>query len=88
MRGHIEQSRSLLNNTHEDSVISDNTPQQDCTCSSIPYDPLNISCAQITTLEVPHNSDRQETPVDETHGVCIAQESLSDDPIQSEILFF
>ena len=70
--------------THEDSMISDDTPQQDCTCSSIPYDPLNISCAQITTLEVPHNSDRQETPVDETHRVCIAQESLSDDPIQSD----
>ena len=69
---------------HEDSMISDDTPQQDCTCSSIPYDPLNISCAQITTLEVPHNSDRQETPVDETHRVCIAQESLSDDPIQSD----
>ena len=70
--------------THEDPMISDDTPQQDCTCSSIPYDPLNISCAQITTLEVPHNSDRQETPVDETHRVCIAQESLSDDPIQSD----
>ena len=69
---------------HEDSMISDDTPQQDCTCSSIPYDPLNISCAQITTLEVPHNSGRQETPVDETHRVCIAQESLSDDPIQSD----
>ena len=70
--------------THEDSMISDDTPQQDCTCNSIPYDPLNISCAQITTLEVPHNSDRQEAPVDETHRVCIAQESLSDDPIQSD----
>ena len=70
--------------THEDSMISDDTPQQDCTCSAIPYDPLNISCAQITTLEVPHNSDRQETSVDETHRVCIAQESLSDDPIQSD----
>ena len=70
--------------THEDSMISDDTPQQDCTCNSIPYIPLNISCAQITTLEVPHNSDRQETSVDETHRVCIAQESLSDDPIQSD----
>ena len=70
--------------THEDSMISDDTPQQDCTCNSIPYVPLNISCAQITTLEVPHNSDRQETSVDETHRVCIAQESLSDDPIQSD----
>ena len=70
--------------THEDSMISDDTPQQDCTCSCISYDPLNISCAHITTLEVLQNSDHQETPVDETHEVCIAQESLSDDPIQSD----
>ena len=70
--------------THEDSMISDDTPQQDCACSCISYDPLNISCAHITTLEVLQNSDHQEAPVDETHEVCIAQESLSDDPIQSD----
>ena len=70
--------------TDEDSMISDDTPQQDCTCSCISYDPLNISCAHITALEVLQNSDHQEAPVDETHEVCIAQESLSDDPIQSD----
>ena len=69
---------------HEDSLINDGTPQKDCTSISMPYDPRNISCAQITTLEVLHNSDRQETPLDETHGVCTAQESLSDGPIQSD----
>ena len=67
---------------HEDSLINDDTPQKDCTCISMPYDPLNISCAQITTLEMLQNFDRQETPVDEAHGVCIAQESLFDGPIQ------
>ena len=41
--------------------------------SSTNDDQLNISCAQITTLEVPHNTDRQEMPVDQTLGVCIAQ---------------
>ena len=70
--------------THENSMISDDTPQQDCTCSCISYDPLNISCAHITTLEVLQNSDHQETLVDETHEVCIAQESLSDDPMQGD----
>ena len=70
--------------THEDSLNCDDTAQKDCTCSNIPHDQLNNTCAQITTLEVLHNTDRQETPVDETHGVCIAQESLSDGPIQSD----
>ena len=69
---------------HKDSLINDGTPQKDCTSISMPYDPRNISCAQITTLEALHNSDRQETPLDETHGVCTAQESLSDGPIQSD----
>ena len=70
--------------THEDSMISDDTPQQDCTCSSIPYDHLNITCTQITTLEMLHNTDRQRIPVDQTLGVCIAQECVSDDPTQSD----
>ena len=35
-------------------------------------------------MEVLQNTDRQNKPVDHTHRVCIAQESLSDDPIQSE----
>ena len=80
-----EVQTGYIKKTHEDSMISDDTdPQQDCTCSCISYDPLNISCAHITTLEVLQNSDHQETPVDETHEVRIAQESLSDDPIQSD----
>ena len=79
-----EVQTGYIKKTHEDSMISDDTPQQDCTCSCISYDPLNISCAHITTLEVLQNSDHQETLVDETHEVCIAQESLSDDPIQGD----
>ena len=70
--------------TDEDSLISNDTPQQDCTCSSIPDDQLNISCEQITNMEVLHNTDRQEIPVDQTLGVCIAQECVSDDIIQSD----
>ena len=69
---------------HEGSLINDDTPQKDCTCISLPHDQLNTSCAQMTTTEVLQNTDRQETPVDESHGVCIAQESSSDNPIQSD----
>ena len=70
--------------THEDSMISDDTPQQDCTCSSIPYDHLNITCTQITTWRMLHNTDRHEMPVDHTLDVCIAQECTSDDIVQSD----
>ena len=70
--------------THEDSMISDDTPQQDCTCSSIPCDHLTITCTQITTLGMLHNTDRQEMPVDHTLDVCIAQECTSDDIVQSD----
>ena len=70
--------------THEDSLINDDTPQKECTCISMPYDQLNNSCAQITTMEVLQNTDRQKIPVDHTLGVCIAQECVSDDLIQSD----
>ena len=71
------------NKTHEDSMISDDTPQQDCTCSSIPYDHLNITCTQTTTLEMLDNTDRQRIPVDQTLKDCVAQERVSDDIVLS-----
>ena len=72
-------------NSNTDSMSSDDTVQQDCRCNSvILYGQLKTSCAQITTLEVPHNSDRQETPaVDQTLRHCIAQECVTDDIVQS-----
>ena len=69
---------------HEDSLINVDTPQKDCICISMPYDQLNNSCAQITTMEVLQNTNRQKIPVDHTLGVCIAQECVSDDIIQSD----
>ena len=77
-------SENCDDNSNTASMSSDDTPQQNCTCSSIPDDQLNISCAQITTLEVLHNTDRQEIPVDHTLGVCIAKECVSDDIVQSD----
>ena len=71
------------NNANTDSTCSNDTPQQDCTCS-IPYDQLNISCEKTTTLEVLQNTDHQEMPVDHTLDVCIAQECTSDDIVQSD----
>ena len=71
------------NNANTDSTSSNDTPQQDCTCS-IPYDQLNISCEKTTTLEVLQNTDHQEMPVDHTLDVCIAQECTSDDIVQSD----
>ena len=71
------------NNANTDSTSSNDTPQQDCTCS-IPYDQLNISCEKMTTLEVLQNTDRQEMPVDHTLDVCIVQECASDDIVQSD----
>ena len=35
-------------------------------------------------MEVLQNTDRQKIPVDHTLGVCIAQECVSDDLIQSD----
>ena len=70
--------------SHEDAMSSDDTSQKDCTSCSIPYDRLNISCEKMTTLDVLHNTDRQEIPIHQTLGVCIAQECVSDDPIQSD----
>ena len=70
------------NTANTDSTSSNDTPQQDCTCS-IPYDQLNISCEKMTTLEVLQNTDRQEMPVDHTLDVCIVQECTSDDIVQS-----
>ena len=70
--------------TNRNSLISDDTPQQDCTCSCISYDPLNISCAHITTLEVLHHTDRQEIPADQPLEHCIAQECVNDDIVQSD----
>ena len=71
------------NKIHEDSMISDDTPQQDCTCSSIPYDHLNITCTQTTTLEMLDNTDHQRIPVDQTLKDCVAQERVSDDIVLS-----
>ena len=71
------------NKTHEDSMISDDTPQQDCTCSSIPYDHLNITCTQTTTLEMLDNTDHQRIPVDQTLKDCVAQERVSNDIVLS-----
>ena len=72
-------------NSNTDSMSSDDTVQQDWRCNSvILYCQRKTSCAQITTLEVPHNSDRQETPaVDQTLRHCIAQECVTDDIVQS-----
>ena len=69
---------------NEDSLINVDTPQKDCICISMPYDQLNNSCAQITTMEVLQNTNRQKIPVDHTLGVCITQECVSDDIIQSD----
>ena len=71
------------NNANTDSTSSNDTPQQDCTCS-IPYDQLNISCEKMTTLEVLQNADCQEMPLDHTLDVCIVQECTSDDIVQSD----
>ena len=65
-------------------LSSNNTVQRDYTCSNVPYGQLNISCAQITALEVRRNTDRQEMSVDQTLEVCIAQECVSVDIVQSE----
>ena len=69
--------------TNRNSLICDDTPQEDCTRSSIPYDQLNISRAQTSTLEVLHYTDRQEVHVDQSLEHCIAQECISDDIVQS-----
>ena len=67
--------------SHEDAMSSDDTSQKDCTsCSN---DQLNISCEKMSTLDVLYNTDRQEMCVDQTLGVCIAQECTSDDIVQS-----
>ena len=55
-------------------LSSNDTVQRDYTCSNVPYGQLNITCAQITALEVRRNTDRQEMSVDQTLEVCIAQE--------------
>ena len=65
-------------------LSSNDTVQRDYTCSNVPYGQLNISCAQITALEVRRNTDRQEMSVDQTLEVCIAQECVSGDIVQSE----
>ena len=65
-------SENCDDNSKTASMSSDDTPQQNCTCSSIPDDQLNISCAQITTLEVLHNTARQEMHVDQSLAHCIA----------------
>ena len=70
--------------SHEDAMSSDDTSQNDCKSCSIPYDQLNISCEKMTTLDVLHNTDRQEIPIHQTLGVCITQECVSDNPIQSD----
>ena len=70
--------------THEYAMSSDDTVQQDCTCNSVLYGQVKTSCAQTTTLEVLQNTDRQEISVDHTLGVCIAQECISGDIVQSE----
>ena len=72
-------------NSNADSMSSDDTVQQDCRCNSvIIYGQLKTSCAQTTTLEVLQNTDRQEMPLDHTLGVCIVQEYISDDIVQSD----
>ena len=71
------------NNVITDSKINNDTPQEDCTRSSIPYDQLNISHAQTSTLEVLHHTDRQEVHVDQSLEHCIAQECISDDIVRS-----
>ena len=70
--------------TNRNSLICDDTPQEDCTSISIPYDQLNSSCVQISTLEVLHHTDRQEIPVDQALEHCIAQECINDDIVQSD----
>ena len=71
-------------NSNTDSMSSDDTVQ-DCRCNSvILYGQLKTSCAQTTTLEVLQNTDRQEMPLDHTLGVCIVQEYISDDIVQSK----
>ena len=70
--------------THEDSLINDNTSQIDGICSSVPHDQLNITCAKIATLEKLQNIDRQKKSGDQALEVCIAQECVSDDHIQSD----
>ena len=70
--------------TNRNSLICDDTPQEDCTRSSIPYDQLNISRVQISTLEVLHHTDRQEIPADQSLEHCIAQECVNDDIVQSD----
>ena len=70
--------------SHEDAMSSDDTSQKDCTSCSIPHDQLNISCEKMSTLDVLYNTDRQEMCVDQTLGVCIAQECVSGDIVQSE----
>ena len=70
--------------TNRNSLICDDTPQEDCTSISIPYDQLNISRVQISTLEVLHHTDRQEIPADQALEHCIAQECVNDDIVQSD----
>ena len=70
--------------TNRNSLICDDTPQEDCTRSSILYDQLNISRVQISTLEVLHHTDRQEIPADQALEHCIAQECVNDDIVQSD----
>ena len=71
-------------NSNTDSMGSDDTVQQDCTCNSVLYGQVKTSCAQTTTLEVLQNTDRREISVDHTLGVCIVQECTSDDIVQSD----
>ena len=70
--------------THEDSLINDNTSQIDGICSSVPHDQLNITCAKIATLEKLQNIDRQKKSGDQALEVCIVQECVSDDHVQSD----
>ena len=70
--------------SHEDAMSSDDTSQKNYTSCSIPHDQLNISCEKMSTLDVLYNTNCQEMCVDQTLGVCIAQECVSGDIVQSE----
>ena len=76
-------SENCDDNSNTDSMNSEHTPQQDRPCLK-PPDQLNISHAQISTLEVLHHTDRQEVHVDQTLEHCIAQECIFDDIVQSD----
>ena len=68
---------------HDDITTAEKDNHDDITKELSQRTPVNTEL-QITALEVRRNTDRQEMSLDQTLEVCIAQECVSGDIVQSE----